>query len=242
MRAERAKRGRASPASQAVRVPPPTDRLQCTGDVMGLRERQKLQRSERILTAAAELFNERGYDQVTIEEIALRAEVSPATVHNYYETKGKLLLEIVKRGDQAIFEYGAELAKNPAADARRVLNDLLEMTSRHSLAYLDHKVWRHAIAISITREDVYYGTEFAEVHNRFVSMFEAVVLALRERCALPRLANATILGSLLYKVQHALFIEMIGDAEVDFARYLAKQQAHVDFIVDTLGVPAPTSG
>ena len=35
--------------------------------------------------------------------------------------------------------------------------------------------------------------------------------------------------------------EMIGDADVDFERYLAKQRAHVAFIVDAVTASAPTS-
>lgn len=204
----------------------------------GLRERQKRQRGERILGAAARLFNERGYDQVSIEDIAHGAEVSAATVHNYYETKGQLLLAIVERGDATILEFAADLARSALTDARATLNHLLERTTTMSLAYLDHRVWRNAIAISITREDPEYGTGFAEVHRSFIDTFERVIVALVAKSLLPADVDARTLASILYRVQHALFIELIGEVTVDLAAYRAKQVAHVDFLVGALTCPA----
>lgn len=198
---------------------------------MGLRERQKIQRGERIISAAAELFNEFGYQEVTIEDIAGRAEVSPATVRNYYASKGKLLLAIVERGDEEIHQFARRIAAGPLADAVDILNEVVTKTTSHSLAYLAHKVWRHAIAISITREEPDYGTDFSGIHGKFIESYEAVVRALQEAGKLSKTTDATMMASVLYKIQHSLFVELIGETELDFERYLSRQRAHVEFIV-----------
>jgi AcrR family transcriptional regulator len=198
---------------------------------LSLRERQKRQRRLRMLEAASSLFNERGYENVTIEEIAQHADVSSATVHNYYASKGRLLLAIVERGDEAILAHAAQISRTPCADAEEVLNAMLEHIARHSLEYLDHKVWRHAIAISISRDDPDYGTGFAEVHKRFIVAIEEVVEALKRAGALAVDINARVMASVLYKVHHALFVEMIGDTTVDFKRYCVQQHSHVAMIL-----------
>ncbi|QKW09869.1 TetR/AcrR family transcriptional regulator [Streptomyces sp. NA04227] len=59
-----------------------------TGD--SLRERSKARRREAILTAAYELFAERGFDATSIADIAEAAEVSPRTVTLYFPTKLEL--------------------------------------------------------------------------------------------------------------------------------------------------------
>jgi len=58
----------------------------------GLRERKRLSAMRTIQERALDLFDERGFDAVTIEEIAAAAEVSPSSVYRYFGTKEGLLV------------------------------------------------------------------------------------------------------------------------------------------------------
>ena len=58
---------------------------------LGLRERKKQRSRELIAATARELFIERGFEAVPVTEIARAAEVSEATVFNYFPTKEDLL-------------------------------------------------------------------------------------------------------------------------------------------------------
>jgi AcrR family transcriptional regulator len=57
----------------------------------GLRERKKRATHEAIAAAAMELFTERGFDSVTVAEVAAAADVSEKTVFNYFPTKEELV-------------------------------------------------------------------------------------------------------------------------------------------------------
>jgi AcrR family transcriptional regulator len=57
----------------------------------GLRERKKEQTRQLIAETARGLFGERGFERVTVAEIARAAEVSEQTVFNYFPTKEDLV-------------------------------------------------------------------------------------------------------------------------------------------------------
>lgn len=62
--------------------------------VMGLREKHKLQRRERILAAAQELIRSTGSVGLSMRALAEKAEVSLATPYNLFGSKGALLAEL----------------------------------------------------------------------------------------------------------------------------------------------------
>lgn len=57
-----------------------------------LRERKKLAAMSRLQATALDLFDQHGYDAVTIERIADAADVSPSSVYRYFGTKEQLVL------------------------------------------------------------------------------------------------------------------------------------------------------
>jgi AcrR family transcriptional regulator len=58
---------------------------------LGLRERKKQQTRQLIAETARSLFAERGFERVTVAEIARAADVSEQTVFNYFPTKEDLV-------------------------------------------------------------------------------------------------------------------------------------------------------
>ncbi|CAL9530791.1 hypothetical protein SUDANB58_04041 [Streptomyces sp. enrichment culture] len=59
----------------------------------GLRERKKRQTRQYISDVATDLFIERGFDAVTVAEVAEAANVSVNTVYNYFPAKEDLFLD-----------------------------------------------------------------------------------------------------------------------------------------------------
>jgi AcrR family transcriptional regulator len=73
--------------------PPALDWTPMSEDEPSLRERKKAKTRLSISQIATKMFNERGFDDVTVAEVAAAAEVSVATVFNYFETKEDLFFD-----------------------------------------------------------------------------------------------------------------------------------------------------
>ena len=82
---------------------------------LGLRERKKQQTRRAISDAAMRLFLERGFDQVSVAEVARAADVSEETVFNYFPTKEDLVYE---RMDTFEHELLAAVRERPVGESR----------------------------------------------------------------------------------------------------------------------------
>jgi AcrR family transcriptional regulator len=80
---------------------------------LGLRERKKLATREAIGGAAFRLAAQRGLENVTVEDIAAAANVSPRTFNNYFTSK---LEAISALGIDRAVRIGAALCERPAAE------------------------------------------------------------------------------------------------------------------------------
>jgi len=83
--------GTASEGTASDGVSAPRGRRRLRG--AGIRERRRQQTRTRIVDAAAELFAERGFDAVSVVEIAQRAGVVEKTVFNHFPVKEGLVFE-----------------------------------------------------------------------------------------------------------------------------------------------------
>jgi AcrR family transcriptional regulator len=59
----------------------------------GLRERKKQKTRWSIQEHALRLFQEQGYEQTTVDQIAAAAEISPSTFFRYFKTKEDVVIE-----------------------------------------------------------------------------------------------------------------------------------------------------
>ena len=66
------------------------------------KEREKEQRRKDIIDAAEKLFFEKGYDNVSMNDISKVVELSKATLYLYFENKEELFFAIVLRGTRIL--------------------------------------------------------------------------------------------------------------------------------------------
>ncbi|MCE4941967.1 TetR/AcrR family transcriptional regulator [Streptomyces noursei] len=100
----------------------------------GLRERKKRQTRQRISEVALALFVARGFDKVTIAEVAAAADVSVNTLYNYFAAKEDLVLPPDEASPQRLADIVRD--RRPGESAARAVLDRL----RDELRRRDRKV------------------------------------------------------------------------------------------------------
>jgi AcrR family transcriptional regulator len=80
----------------------------------GLRERKKRRTKELIAETARRLFTERGFDAVTVAEVARAADVSEGTVFNYFPTKEDLFYSGMEAFEAALVDA---VRRRPAGES-----------------------------------------------------------------------------------------------------------------------------
>lgn len=116
----------------------------------GLRERQRTELRAHLDRVALELFAERGFDAVTVEEIAAAAEVSLSTLFRHVRSKDQLLVGSLRVGRAQIV---AALAARPADEpvAAALAAAILRRTEQFADETGTIAHWRRAMATAPAR-------------------------------------------------------------------------------------------
>ncbi|MFT3713172.1 MAG: TetR/AcrR family transcriptional regulator [Archangium sp.] len=116
-----------------------------------LRESKKRETRQRISDVATELFYARGFEAVTVDEIAAAAKVSKMTVFNYFARKEELLLD--REDDLKLLPLRNAVrerkkGQSPLAAMRALVEKLRD--EKHPLLHLDSGAvhWWRIIAAS----------------------------------------------------------------------------------------------
>ncbi len=88
----------------------------------------KARKRERIVAAAAELFERHGYRLASISEVARRAGIAKGTVYLYFPSKGDLLLAVMMRESTSLYER-MEPILGPEQDPKERLRRLLQQAA-----------------------------------------------------------------------------------------------------------------
>jgi AcrR family transcriptional regulator len=112
---------------------------------LGLRERKKLRTRQLISETAVRMFAERGFDAVPVAAVARAAEVSEATVFNYFPTKEDLIYQGMEAFEDELL--GA-VRDRPAGESIVAAFGRFVLQPRGFLAAPDQDRARFLIAVS----------------------------------------------------------------------------------------------
>lgn len=121
-----------------------TDRSTATAQ-LGRRERKKLATRKAISDAATMLFLERGFDQVSIREIAEVADVSPTTVFAHFPQKEALVFDEDEDQRELLIKVVRDRA--PGTSISRALHDYFASEVTNTLTEHDDAATRRFMTL-----------------------------------------------------------------------------------------------
>lgn len=142
-----------------------------TAQEPGLRERKKQRTRELIADTALRLFHERGFDAVTVAEIAQAAEVDAKTIYNYFPSKPDLVYQLLEAFETDLLNAVRERKPGEsilAAFARFVLD------SQGLLADEDASERLRALNVMITESETLLAHE-QQVFARFTASLAGLI-------------------------------------------------------------------
>jgi AcrR family transcriptional regulator len=186
---------------------------------MGLREQKRQQLRASVIENGIALFLERGFEQVTVREIAARSEISEATFFNHFATKDALLSRWAYAGLDSAFSGAAAEASSLRHALREVARCVPAMLEPH-LAFAT-LAWRRArighltvpgTLVSLVDEAQHRGelrrdlpaSELARIFASVAATTVGMVLSAA------RDPDATTLGTLRSGLQPALDLTLDG--------------------------------
>lgn len=175
--------------------------------VTGLRERKKKQTRAAILAAAERQFLAHGYEAVGMEGVAAEAEVSLATLYNYFPTKADLAFQaMVATGRAAVAEQEAEvLAATPDAEAA------VAITVARFVALVrrfDRTLLRQLVMLSAAPSPE-YGGAYSDMNRAFAEQLDRVLAACQADGRLPAALDRAMLRRVLFSVVESEFVAWV---------------------------------
>lgn len=156
---------------------------------------------DRILAVAEKLFAERGFDAVSMNQIAAAAAVSKANIFHHFSSKNALYVAVLRNACRD----AADHLENLGADPRPFADRLAQFAQEHLTSLLGHAEVSRLILRELLDDGPHRGQELAE--QVFGEKFARFVRILRE---------AQARGDLRTDVDPAMVATLLLGADVFF--------------------------
>jgi AcrR family transcriptional regulator len=164
--------------------------------------RKKSTRRDALIDAAADLFSTRGFDTVSVSEIAQAADLATGTFYNYFPTKTAVLLEILGADlDAMLAEFGR--GTGVQGEPIEALLGIFRVVDRRSRA-----LWRQVVGQAML-DPTGIGRAYADVDARLKTEVETAVA--RYDMDWSSEEERRTLTDLVFNLGNAFFYEYIAD-------------------------------
>ena len=183
---------------------------------MSRREEQRSQARDKILTAAAACFAEKGYSGCSVQDIADRAGMSKGALYVYYKSKEELF--------KAMYVIEHNSAKERMDEATAVppfLDGILHFMSQcitDSAFPMDHRLWAEVLAVAARDPAIKKG--FVESERAMRKFWVGMLHKAAEAGEIDTSLDLDATAIWLIALGDGLILRVADDPEYDFRKNL----------------------
>lgn len=199
--------------------------------VRGLRERKKAATRQRILVEALALFQQRGFEETSVEDIASAADVAVGTLYNYFAKKSDLLVQaFADEGAAAIAKTDARVRRlrGPAA---KIIFAVIEGFFAYARQY-DRALLRHIMPVRLN------GAEMDQLNRPYVVQLREQVERLKAEGQIPADCSSDLIARTVFNLAEAEFSAYVSSDGADLAATLQSLRDQVALVVRGATLPA----
>ena len=177
---------------------------------MSLRQINKANRQKQVVANAARFFSSIGYDLTSIDMVAKRSNMSPATIYNNFENKIGLLLAVLIEEGEEVQRIGEQLiAERKQADVN-IIYRLIELYVNHPMEFMNKSCWRQALAASTASSNKKFTREYQNVDKRLKHQLIDLMHALQKEHTFVSQVDPASLGAIIWNNVDQMFTDFIS--------------------------------
>ncbi|MGB0061986.1 TetR/AcrR family transcriptional regulator, partial [Candidatus Binatus sp.] len=151
-----------------------------------------------ILAAARRLFDRKGYDATSMENVAARAGLAVGTLYNYFPSKEELLFAISRADTEPLLRIGEAILADPPDDPAEAIGALTEVMVQGITAG-ERRLWRELFVASIAAPDT-LGARLFALDLRLIAQLTTMIERLKGRGAIDAGVDASRAAGLFYGI------------------------------------------
>jgi AcrR family transcriptional regulator len=191
-----------------------------------LRKKQREKRESAIIKAAMGLIAEKGYRNTSIEEIAAKAEVGPATVYNYFGSKSGLIVSVFDDVKDMMLRKGEKLLSNPPDIPEEAMYKLASSYFGDLARRFDRKLMRE-VYVAIMVEQLSVRKELMQMDYAVMEDLVKLLEIFKARGQLAKNINMTDMAFVIYSVIITDLTALFMDDDMTIRQFMENMKRHI---------------
>lgn len=196
----------------------------------GLRERKKEQTRSDILRSAQTMFEQNGYVDTTIAQIAAAADIAEGTIYNYFGSKGEILIALLNR---AFFTVRYEFTRREVMP-KEVAGEVIRCVGHYlsPMKTVGKPLVRELFSIVFhsTAEGGYVLSEMIRFDDGVIKDLNAYLMELKDRGIVSDVADLGLYLELGYGIVMYLLSRYILTEKLSYRRFFEEVSAKLEWL------------